>query len=248
MRSSPSCTVSKGNVVDPDELVRAYGADTARLFSMFAAPPEKDLDWSERGVEGSNRFLSRVWRLGLGVSGKPLDWKDPGAGGLGAESAALRQVVHDTIRRVTRDIGERMHFNTAVAAIMELVNAIYDRRAKDGGDADPVLPFAVATVLRLLAPFAPHIASELWDGLVGCPALDEVPWPEHDAAALVRDSVEVAVQINGKVRSRIVIAAEAPEHDAIQAALADSKIAAELAGRTPRKTVYVRGRLVSVVV
>src|SRR5215207_2637226 len=116
---------SKGNVVDPDELVESYGADTARLFSMFAAPPEKDLDWSEHGVEGSFRFLSRVWRMALAGERTSLDWKDSGSG-LPTESAALRSVVHDTIRRVTRDIGERMHFNTAVAAIMELVNAIYD--------------------------------------------------------------------------------------------------------------------------
>ncbi len=238
---------SKGNVVDPDELVAQYGADTARLFSMFAAPPEKDLDWSERGVEGSHRFLSRVWRLALAVSGQPLAWEDPGAAGLAAESAALRQVVHDTIRRVTRDIGERMHFNTAVAAIMELVNAIYDRR-QNGGEADPVVPFAVGTVLRLLAPFAPHLSAELWAELVGAPSLDEVPWPEHDPAALVRASIEVAVQVNGKVRSRIVVPAEAASAEAVAAALADPKIAQELAGRTPKKTVYVAGRLVSVVV
>jgi leucyl-tRNA synthetase len=236
---------SKGNVVDPDELVRAYGADTARLFSMFAAPPEKDLDWSERGVEGSYRFLSRVWRLAAAQGGTPLDWKDPGGGGLGAESAALRQVTHDTIRRVTRDIGERMHFNTAVAAIMELVNAIYERRGADA--ADPVIPFATATVLRLLAPFAPHLSAELWERLAGSD-LETVPWPDFDAAALVRDTIEVAVQINGKVRSRIQLAPDAAEADAVGAALADAKIQAELAGRTPRKTVYVKGRLVSVVV
>jgi leucyl-tRNA synthetase len=235
---------SKGNVVDPDELVRAYGADTARLFSMFAAPPEKDLDWSERGVEGSHRFLSRVWRLAVSLESKPLEWNDPGGSGLRAESAALRQVVHDTIRRVTRDIGERMHFNTAVAAIMELVNAIYERRASDA--ADPVISFAVATVLRLLAPFAPHLSAELWQRLAGSD-LEDVAWPEFDAAALVRETIEVAVQINGKVRSRIALAPDAAEADAIAAALGDGKIQAELAGRAPRKTVYVKGRLVSVV-
>jgi leucyl-tRNA synthetase len=236
---------SKGNVVDPDELVRAYGADTARLFSMFAAPPEKDLDWSERGVEGSHRFLSRVWRLAASQDETPVDWKDPGPAGLGADSAALRHVVHDTIRRVTRDIGERMHFNTAVAAIMELVNAIYDRRATDAGD--PVIPFATATVLRVLAPFAPHLCAELWEKLVGGD-LETVPWPDYDAAALVRETIEVAVQINGKVRSRILLAPDAVEANAVAAALADAKIQAELAGRTPKKTVYVKGRLVSVVV
>jgi len=147
-----------------------------------------------------------------------------------------------------------MHFNTAVAAIMELVNAIYDRSAmmaesaafNDGGD--PVLSFAATTVLRLLMPFAPHMTSELWERLVGGADLESIAWPEYDAAALVRDRIEIAVQVNGKVRSRISIGAESSESEAIEAALADDRIHAELAGRTPRKTVYVRGRLVSVVV
>jgi len=239
---------SKGNVVDPDELIGGYGADTARLFSVFAAPPEKDLDWSERGVDGSYRFLTRVWRLARFLSDREIDWRDPGGDGLDDGAKALRAVVHDTIRRVTKDIGERMHFNTAIAAIMEMVNAIYERRGLVGADAvDPIQPFAVATVLRLLMPFAPHVASELWEGLVGGD-LEQVPWPEHDPAALVRDSVEVAVQVNGKVRVRLVLAADASDGDAIAAALAEPKIVAELAGRTPKKTVYVRGRLVSVVV
>jgi leucyl-tRNA synthetase len=238
---------SKGNVVDPDELVSTYGADTARLFSVFAAPPEKDLDWSERGVEGSHRFLARVWRLARFLSDRPVDWRDPGVEGLDAEAKALRGVVHDTIRRVTRDIGERMHFNTAVAAIMELVNAVYERRGKVGADAlDPIQPFAVATVLRLLMPFAPHLSCELWQGMVGG-ELEAVPWPAFDPEALLRDRIEVAVQVNGKVRSRITVAADAADADAIAAALADPKVAAEVAGRAPRKTVYVRGRLVSVV-
>jgi len=239
---------SKGNVVDPDELVATYGADTARLFSVFAAPPEKDLDWSERGVEGSHRFLARVWRLATTLPVQPLVWQDPGGSGLDADSRALRSVVHETIRRVTRDIGERMHFNTAIAAVMELVNAIYERRGRENGDADPVLPFAVATTIRLLLPFAPHMTSELWERLVEGPGLESVPWPVCDEAALVRDTIEVAVQINGKVRSRLQLAAEVSETDAIAAALADAKVAAELGGRAPRKTVYVRGRLVSVVV
>ncbi|HYC01341.1 MAG TPA: leucine--tRNA ligase [Candidatus Limnocylindrales bacterium] len=238
---------SKGNVVDPDELVREYGADTARLFSMFAAPPEKDLDWSERGVEGSFRFLTRVWRLALSFDAGSFAWQDPGAAGLDADAAALRSTVHETIKRVTRDIGERMHFNTAVAAIMELVNAIYERRAAVTGD-EAVTRFATATVLRLLSPFAPHVTSELWERLGASPTLDEVPWPEHDEAALQRDSVELAIQVNGKVRSRMVVSVGASEADVVARALADEKIAAEIGGRTVKKTVVVPGRLVSVVV
>ncbi|HYC54820.1 MAG TPA: leucine--tRNA ligase [Candidatus Binatia bacterium] len=238
---------SKGNVVDPDELVRQYGADTARLFSMFAAPPEKDLDWSERGVEGSYRFLTRVWRLALSFEGRGFSWTDPGPGDVDSAAAALRSTVHETIRRVSRDIGERMHFNTAVAAIMELVNAIYERRASVSTD-EPVAQFATATVLRLLSPFAPHVTSELWERLGAVPALDEVPWPDHDESALVRDTVELALQVNGKVRSRMTVAANASEADIIAQALADEKVCADIAGRTVRKTVVVPGRLVSVVV
>ncbi|MBI5506386.1 MAG: leucine--tRNA ligase [Deltaproteobacteria bacterium] len=238
---------SKGNVVDPDDLVRTYGADTARLFSMFAAPPEKDLDWSERGVDGSYRFLSRVWRLALAFEGRALVWADPGAGVVDDEGAGkLRSLVHETIRRVTRDIGERRHFNTAVAAIMELVNAIYDRRAGRVDD-DAATQFATATVLRLLAPFAPHITSELWERLIGGPALDRLPWPEVDVSALVREKVEMAVQVNGKVRARVSVAVDASEAEILACALAEQKVAAELSGRSPRKTVVVPGRLVSIV-
>jgi len=241
---------SKGNVVDPDELVRSYGADTARLFSMFAAPPEKDLDWSERGVEGSYRFLTRVWRLALAFDGRRLAWQDPGQADSRADGAgggrALRAQVHETIRRVTRDIGERRHFNTAVAAVMELVNAIYERKASPHGD-DAVTQFATATVLRLLAPFAPHMTSELWERLVGTPSLDRLQWPDVDVTALVRETIEMAVQVNGKVRTRISVAVDTSDEDVLACALAEEKIAGELAGRTPRKTVVVPGRLVSIV-
>ncbi len=243
---------SKGNVVDPDDLINAYGADTARLFSMFAAPPEKDLDWSERGVDGSYRFLTRVWRLAMAFEGRQLAWADPGRSDVGGApdedgGGKLRSLVHETIRRVTHDIGERRHFNTAVAAIMELVNAIYERRALRQSD-DAITHFATATVLRLLAPFAPHITSELWERLVGTPALDRLLWPEVDATALVRETLEMAVQINGKVRAHISVPADATEADVLATALAEEKVAGELAGRSPRKTVVVPGRLVSIVV
>ncbi len=247
---------SKGNVVDPDELVAAYGADTARLFSVFAAPPEKDLDWSDRGVEGAHRFLSRVWRLALavgaadagGVVRRSLAWADPGCEGLSKPAAGLRSLVHDTIRRVGRDIGERMRYNTAVAAIMELVNGAYEYRQRDDSSDDAVLDFAVAMTLRLLFPFAPHMCSELWSRVVVGPGVDEIPWPDYDASALVKETIEMVVQVNGKVRGRIQVAADIPETELLELAAKQPRVAAALAGRSPRKTVVVPGRLVSMVV
>lgn len=156
---------SKGNVVDPDALIERYGADTARLFTLFAAPPEKDLDWSDQGVEGSFRFLNRVWRLVfevlpfIGSAGKP----DPAALGDGARD--LRRTVHKTIRKVTDDLDERFHFNTAISAVMELVNAIQSFEPKNAPENAPVLREAVESVVQLLAPFVPHVAEELWESL-----------------------------------------------------------------------------------
>ncbi len=240
---------SKGNVVDPDELTARYGADTARLFSMFAAPPEKDLDWSDRGVEGAYRFLARVWRLieALGDAGVAID--DPGVDAADAGGRTLRAVVHATIDRVSRDIGGRMHFNTAVAAIMELANAIALRRTDAPGSVgDGLDRFSTGILLRLLYPFAPHVTSELWSRTTSGPDLERIPWPAHDPSALVRDSVEIVVQINGKVRGRIEVSANAGEDEVCRTALAEPKVIEALEGREPRKTIVVPGRLVNLVV
>ena len=239
---------SKGNVVDPDELVASYGADTARLFSMFAAPPEKDLEWSERGVEGAHRFLGRGWRLTRSLAGTDgLAWEDPGEAGLGSGEKQLRRGVHECIARVTRDIGERIHLNTAIAAIMELVNAIQDLRTQQAGPSPALVSFAAATTLRLLFPFAPHMTSELWSLSVRGRDLDEMPWPSIDESALTRETAEIAVQINGKVRSRITVAAGSSKDDIEQAALADERIAKLIEGRSLARTVVVPNRLVNIV-
>ncbi len=243
---------SRGNVVDPDDLVGKYGADTARLFSLFAAPPEKDLEWSDRGVEGASRFLGRVWRLGVSViaagdRGAAISWDDPGPGS-DADAKALWAKTHETTMRVTRDIGERMHFNTAVAAIMELVNATYEYRSSgDDRDAAPATAFAVTTTLRLLLPFVPHLSCELWSRLTGGAAIEDVGWPSFDEAALAKDTVEIVVQVNGKLRARLQVAADTSDADLQVAALAESKVADALEGREPRKVIVVPGRLVNVV-
>ena len=242
---------SKGNVVDPDYLVERYGADTARLFSIFAAPPERDLEWSDQGVEGASRFLHRVWRVvarGQGWLGRPA----AGAEGEPTEAArALRRLTHKTIARVTDDVERRNHFNTAVAAVMELVNGyaelVQDQAPSDAGLGGTITE-AVRTTVLLLAPFVPHVASELWEVVGDGRPLATVPWPEADESALVEDSVELVVQVNGKVRGRFTAAPDTPEAELIAHALADPKVQAQIAGKPIRKTHVVPGRLVSIVV
>ncbi len=239
---------SKGNVVDPDSIIATYGADTARLFSMFAAPPEKDLEWSDRGVEGAYRFLRRVWRMALATSGEEgRGWEDPGPEGLDEAAGELRARMHETVMRVTRDIGERMHFNTAVAAIMELVNHIYDYRAERPGAEDAILRASVATVVRLLHPFAPHMTSELWERL-GCEGvLCAVEWPVYDESALCKQTVEIAVQVNGKLRSRIRVAADIEQEELVRLVCEDDRVRERIAGRSLKKTIVVPGRVVNLV-
>jgi leucyl-tRNA synthetase len=235
---------SKGNVVDPDHLIERYGADTARLFCLFAAPPERDLDWSDQGVEGMSRFLGRLWRTCLGAAPRLAPPGAPRPADLAEPDAALHRRTHVTIRRVSEDVGERLRFNTAIAATMELVGAI----APGVASAHPaVLREAVDAVLRLLAPFVPHVASELWErsGHVG--SLDRECWPESDPSALQVETIEVPVQVNGRMRGRVRVAAETDEAGVVAAALADDAIAKHLGGAAPRKHVYVPGRMLNLV-
>jgi len=243
---------SKGNVVDPDAMIHRYGADTTRLFSLFAAPPEKDLEWSEQGVEGASRFLQRVWRW-MGewrddlMEVKPYDGPLPS----GDPFAALYRKAHETIWRVTRDIGERQHLNTAVSAIMELVNEIYqvDRsQVQDGTTERAVLRMAIETVLILLSPFAPHIADELWADLGHDEPLLEIPWPSYREEILQKEQVTLVIQVNGKVRSKIQVFQDASQEAIEQKALEDEKIQRQLSGNPPKRIVHVPGRLINIVV
>jgi len=236
---------SKKNVVDPDHLIARYGADTARLFSLFAAPPEKDLEWNEQGVEGCYRFLGRVWRVVYDNLGTIADADFAAASAAIGDGRALRRHVHRTIRKVTEDIDGRFHFNTAIAAVMELVNGIY---AFEGKAAHPaVLREALETVVRLLAPFVPHMAEELWSCLGHEGGIESAGWPDWDEAALVEDEKTIVVQVNGKVRGKITVPADASEDAVKQAALAEPNVARFLSGQRVTKVVVVPGRLVSVV-
>ncbi|MEO5657806.1 MAG: leucine--tRNA ligase, partial [Nitrospiria bacterium] len=240
---------SKGNVVDPDQLIATYGADTARLFMLFAAPPDKDLEWSDEGVEGIHRFLGRVWRLVAAWvtagEGRPA----PAVNGIadGAPEHRVRRAMHRAIHRVTKDIEDQYHFNTAVAALMEYVNTLSEFRPDDGPAVGAAMIEALDTLALLLAPFAPHLAEQLWFERGHPPSVGRRDWPVADPAWLTEARVTVPVQINGKLRGTIVVDASASQEDVVAVALADPKIQGWVGGHVPRKVVYVQGRLVNLV-
>jgi leucyl-tRNA synthetase len=239
---------SKGNVVDPNALIEKYGADTARLFSLFAAPPEKDLDWSDQGVDGSYRFLNRVWKLVhdtlplLAHAGAVND------AALDDDAKALRRSVHKTIRKVTEDIEDRFHFNTAIAAIMEMVNFIHGFERKNDPRNAAALKEAMESLVLLLVPFVPHIASELWQELGHTEGVDAAGWPAFDPAAAADEELLVVVQVNGKLRSKIMVRPDAAAEEMEAAALADERIKPFVEGKTVRKVISVPGKLVNIVV
>jgi leucyl-tRNA synthetase len=242
---------SKGNVVDPDDMINRFGADATRLFTLFASPPERDLEWTESGVEGASRFLNRLWRF---VHAHMDDIKAGSAvpATLSDAGRAFRRVIHETIERVTADVEKDFHFNTAISAVMELVNALHDfeRDSLDrvaAAERAALLREAAETTLLLLGPVSPHMTEELWQALGHAGSLFREPWPAADAAALVREQVTVVVQVDGKVRSRLTVDVSAPEQAVREQALAEDKIRPWLAGREVSKVVVVPGRLVNIV-
>jgi leucyl-tRNA synthetase len=237
---------SRKNGVDPQELVDRYGADTARLFMMFAAPPEHTLEWSNEGVEGAFRFMKRLWKtVHAHVQGGPAGGPEPGR--LDDSSRALRRQVHQTLAKVGDDIGRRRTFNTAIAAVMELLNAI--ARFEDASpQGRAVLQEALELVVLMLSPFVPHAAHAMWRALGHETMVVDEPWPVPDPAALERATIEIVVQVNGRLRARVPVPAGADEATAREAALADPGVAKFVAGQPVRKLIYVPGKLVNVVV
>jgi leucyl-tRNA synthetase len=239
------------NVVDPETLIEQYGADTARLFCLFAAPPEKDLDWSDQGVEGAFRFLSRVWRLVMDhlTLLKPIPAFD-GTGELDDRLKKLRLKTHATIKKVTSDLEDRFHFNTAISATMELVNLLYqfDLKREQDEVTLAVIKEAVEAVLILLSPMAPHITEELWEQLGKQESILNTSWPACDAAAIVEEEIVIVVQINGKLRSRIAVAVDSSEEEIEQRVLADEKTKKWIEGRSIKKVIVVPQKLVNIVV
>lgn len=236
---------SKGNVVAPEEMIARFGADALRAYILFMAPPDKDLEWSQEGLEGMHRFLGRVWRYVDEVAAGGTSGSDDE----GPAAATLRRERHRVVGKVTGDI-DRFQFNTALSATMELLNAAGDyRRAVPVAERDPALEREVAEVLvLLLAPYAPHMTEELWrEALGNQSSVHRAPWPAWDAAAAAADEVEIAVQVNGRVRARLLIGADATEDEVREATLRLPKVQEHLSGLTVRKVVVVPGKLVSVV-
>ena len=248
LKDGAKMSKSKGNTVDPQALVDQYGADTARLFMMFAAPPELSLEWSDSGVEGASRFLKRLWREVYAHRQQgPAPALAPN--GLTETQRTLRRKTHETLRKVSDDLGRRHTFNTAIAACMELLNAV--SRFEDSA-ADPqahaVRQEALEILVLMLAPIVPHITQSLWHALGHSQSLVDIPWPETDQSALSRDSITYIVQVNGKLRAQIEVAADASNPDIEAAALADENVMRHLEGKHLKKVIVVPKRLVNLVV
>jgi len=244
---------SLGNVVSPDEMVARFGADAARMYSLFAAPPDRDLDWQETGIEGIQRFLGRVYRF-VAKNAHPNDpaWKKPIAAELSPGARAVQRKLHQTIKRVTDDFQGRWHFNTCIAAVMELVNELYSIDEGVGRAPSPAIQMSLlADVQRnlvlLLAPFAPYLAHELWEMLGEKSNLLKATWPKYDPELAKEDEIEIPVQVNGKLRGKIVVAPGTSEEEIKQKALADEKIQSYIAGKQIVKVIFT-GKLVSIVV
>ena len=254
---------SKGNVVDPDTMLEKYGADALRLYVMFVAPPEKEVEWSDAGLEGSFRFIVRVWRLADHWAASIRTGVAATFDGLNDAERAVRRKTHDTIRRATVDIEERMNLNTAISSLMELVNELYAFSATtplgqpsrdvptttvDRPQTVAVLREAIEALVVMLSPFAPHTAEELWEMLGHQDGLTRAPWPVFDADVAKADEVVVPVQVNGKVRARLTVPADLDEASLKELVLADAAVKAHTEGKTIRKVVVAKGPLVSVVV
>src|SRR6266480_2423177 len=242
---------SKGNVVSDDVIREKYGADTGRLFELFAGPPEKDLEWSDQGVEGGYRFLTRLWRFTFQHRDILIAARSNVAQNeLSADTRNLYRLIHRTIKKVTEDIEERFHFNTAIAAVMELFNALsasaQDESGLEGGA--PVIKAGLETIILLLYPFVPHVTSELWEALNHKAALDGVAWPDYSAAALEEEQLLIVVQVNGKIRSKITVPADVTQERIETEALADPKVMGFLNGKKVQRIVHVPRRLVNIVV
>ena len=238
---------SKGNVVSPDGLIADYGADTVRLYTLFIGPPEKDAEWSDRGVEGSYRFLGRVWRL----VEKSQSSKPP-AHGQAHDSALyrdLRRKTHQTIKKVTEDLDGGFHFNTAISSIMELVNQTYDVMAKVGyeSSAGSATPEAIETIVLLLAPFVPHVAEEMWKALGKSNSIFRHAWPSYDKLAIAEEVLTIVIQVNGKFRSKIELPAGVNQEKLKEASVADHKVKSFLQGRPVKDFIIVPNKLVNII-
>ncbi len=252
LKGGVAMSKSRGNVVGAAEMAEKYGADTGRLYTLFAAPPEKDLEWSEQGIEGCARFLQRLFRLiarhagrldGIPAAGRAVD-----IAALSAKERYLLRRVHQTLRRVTQDFERRWHFNTSVAALMELTNTLHEQEPLEQDVRPAVLKEVFELLLQMLAPMAPHIAEELWEQLGHAELLASHPWPEYHPALAEEERLEIVIQINGKLRGKVSVESGLSESELRERALADPRIAQFVAGKTLRKAIVIPDKLVNLVV
>lgn len=242
LKDGAKMSKSKGNIVSPEDIMRTYGADTARLFILFAAPPERDLEWNDSAVEGCYRFLGRVYRFVQRYLATSEGGGDP------VREKELRYLAHTSLARITEDIDQRFNFNTAVSAIMELVNGLYAAMDAYDDKRSPAIDEATDILVHVLAPFVPHLAEELWAALGHEASVHLETWPQYDESALVQDEVEMVVQINGKVREHITVDVALSKEEVAEQALADARVQALIAGKTVRKTIVVPKKLINFVV
>jgi leucyl-tRNA synthetase len=248
LKDGAKMSKSLGNTVDPQELIQQYGADTVRLFIMFASPPEQSLEWSDEGVKGSYRFLRRLWdRVATHAAEGVSAGERAAAKGLNERQKAFRRQIHATIAKVSDDIGRRYTFNTAIAAVMELVNATNRYAVEDATDR-ALMQEALENVVLLLAPIVPHICHKLWHELGHATAVIDASWPEAEAAALTAEAVTIVVQVNGKLRAKIDMPVGTARDEAEAAALADANVQRFVDGKPIRKVIVVPDKLVNLVV
>ncbi len=246
LKDGAKMSKSKGNTVDPQELINQYGADTVRLFIMFASPPEQSLEWSDAGVEGANKFLRRLWRIVYNYSSSGLSTVALDLAALDKPSKELRKKIHLTIQKVTDDIDRRYTFNTAIAAVMELLNEI-SRFESSTEQHQAIVHQAIETAVLLLSPIVPHICHQLWQELGHKEEIIDAHWPVFDETALVSDELTIVVQVNGKLRAKLDVAADIEEQAVKEIALNDENVQRFIDDKTVRKVIYVKGRLVNIV-
>ncbi|MBR6025962.1 MAG: class I tRNA ligase family protein, partial [Firmicutes bacterium] len=246
LKDGTKMSKSLGNVVSPEEIIDRYGADTARLFILFAAPPERELEWSDTGVEGSYKFLNRVYRLVYDMA-EETKGIAPVYSVQTKDDKQLAYILNNTVKRVTDDINKRFNFNTAISAIMELVNEMY--RYKELQDVNlGLLRDATEKLVLIFSPFAPHICEEMWTGLGMEGLVYHAKWPGYDESALVKDSIEIVVQINGKVKEKLNVPSGLSKEEFESTVMADDSVKALIEGKTVVKVVAVVGKLVNIVV
>ena len=246
LKDGSKMSKSKGNVVSPEDIINKYGADTARLFILFAAPPERDLEWNDTAVEGCSRFLSRLWRTFVSVSEKE-GIHDPIPADLTEADKKLRRAIHSSVKKVTEDISTRFQFNTAISAIMEAVNALneYLELPESKGS---VAGEAAELLMLLIAPFAPHIAEEVWHDFGHQDSIHQQQWPQYDEKALALDTVQIVIQVNGKIKARLDIDANMSKDEMAAMAQNHEKIAEWTAGKQIVKVIAIPRNLVNIVV